>query len=237
MPHERARSPKKRPAALPPPRLPADVLTALLAASQAVGRGFPERARWLVSFANADLTHATPAAFNAWRWQAIVWSQADPADLGLAFARGASGTSVQPLTWGPLWEPHALADDPAHAVRHLQRHIRACLDGLLTRGSVVVKQAAGEPLLERRPDGTVVRRVAGSALVAFFSAVCDVLVELGSRLRVCDPPACSRYVAAVGHFRYCSPACSQRVRTRRFEEKRARGAASGTRRRPPRVPR
>jgi len=45
--------------------------------------------------------------------------------------------------------------------------------------------------------------------VGFFAAVCEALVELGPRLRRCDPAPekndsgrkyCSKYVAAVGHY-------------------------------------
>src|SRR5207245_7408211 len=110
----------------------------------------------------------------------------------------------------PLWNPDALADDPAPVVRQLHRDLRTYLDRLVNDGQVIVKKPAGEPVLERQADGTVTRRVLGSALVMFFTALCDMLVELGPRLRVCDLPSCGKYVAAVGHYRYCSSACSQR---------------------------
>lgn len=211
MPHTRVRRPKKPVEAHSQARLPADVLRALLGASQRVGRGFPERARWMADFTNADLASATPATLDGWRWQAIVWALANPPDLEHAL--------LAALSWSPLWNPHSQADTPAPVVRQLHRDLRAYLDRLLADGRVVVKHAAGEPLLERNADGIVTRRVMGSAVMTFFTAVCDALVELGPRLRLCDPPACGKYVAAVGHYRYCSPACSQRVRTRRFEER------------------
>lgn len=215
MARQRRRKAGQLVAARPRAHLPADVLRALLAASQRVGRGFPDRARWLAGFANADLAHAKASGLDAWRWQAIVWSLADPPDLEVAFR-------APPLSWSPLWDPQRTVDDPSPVVRQLHRDLRAYLDRLLADARVIVKHAAGEPLLERHPDGTVTRRVIGSAVMAFFTAVCDVLVELGPRLQVCDPPACGKYVAAVGHYRYCSPACSQRVRTRRFVEKHGR---------------
>ncbi len=214
MSRQRSRKARQLVAARPVAHLPADVLRALLAASQRVGRGFPNRARWLAGFANAELAHAKASGLDAWRWQAIVWSLADPPDLEVAF-RAA-------LSWSPLWNPHTQADDPSPVVRQLHRDLRAYLDRLLADGRVGVKHAAGEPLLERHADGSIIRWLIGSAVMTFFTAVCDVLVELGPRLRVCDPPACDKYVAAVGHFRYCSPACSQRIRTRRFVEKHGR---------------
>src|SRR5262249_29894366 len=155
-----------------PTRLPADVLRSLLAASQRVGRGFHTRARWLADFANADLAGATADALDAWRWQALVWSLADPPDLEAAVATGARRATVQALTWSPLWHPHLAADDPHPVVVQLQRDLRGCLNGLLVDGRVLVKDAAGDPLLDRQADGTVTRRVIGDASVTFFTAVC-----------------------------------------------------------------
>src|SRR5438128_1743536 len=104
-------------------RLPADVLRSLLAASQRVGRGFRHRARWLADFGNADLSGAPPAAFDGWRWQAVVWSLADPPELEQAFRTA--------LTWSPLWNPHDRMDDPSPVVLQLQRDLRTYVDGLL----------------------------------------------------------------------------------------------------------
>jgi len=93
----------------------------------------------------------------------------------------------------------------------------------------------GVPVLERTADGSTRRRVEGSAVVGFFAAVCEALVELGPRLRRCDPAPekndsgrkyCSKYVAAVGHYRYCSATCSQRVRSRRYDDRPAAGGGS-----------
>ena len=93
----------------------------------------------------------------------------------------------------------------------------------------------GVPVLERTADGSTRRRVEGSAVVGFFAAVCEALVELGPRLRRCDPAPekndsgrkyCSKYVAVVGHYRYCSATCSQRVRSRRYDDRPAAGGGS-----------
>jgi hypothetical protein len=182
----------------------------LFQALQDTGRGFPARARWLVAFANADLSAATDAELDRRRWEIIAWSLGEPGGLDIPRAYGRA------LSWSPL----ELLDREI-LVELFQRPLRDYLHAMVHEGAALIREAAGEPLLERLPDGTVTRRLVGSAIAMFFNAVSDVLVALGSRLRVCDPPVCERYVAAVGHYRYCSPACSQRVRTRRHESKRA----------------
>src|SRR5436190_21974062 len=119
----------------------------------------------MAGFANADLSSGAGGAAageahsvaDAWRWDLMVWTLNDPPDLERAFRAV--------LTWSPLWNPQALADDPSPVVRQLHRDLRTYLDRLLKDGRVVVKHAAGKPVLERRQaDGTVTRRVLGSAL-------------------------------------------------------------------------
>ena len=165
----------------------------------------------MIAFANADLSASTDADVERWQWEIMAWSLGDPRGLDIE----REFTEVFAFTLSPLLPQLDLLT----LREEVQRTLRTYLGALVDTGEVSFGNYQGELVVKLRADGTGHRRVLGSAVIQFFNRVSEVFEKFGSRLRVCDPPACEKYVAAVGHYRYCSPACSQRVRTRRHEQK------------------
>jgi len=72
---------------------------------------------------------------------------------------------------------------------------------------------------DRAGDGAVRFEIGGSARLAFLVAVGRMLEVLGPKLHRCDPEGgCHNIVAAIGHWRYCSPEHAASARMRRWLE-------------------
>jgi hypothetical protein len=174
-----------------------------------------DRARWLAGFVNRDLATASDAEVGALRWEIQAFTYQRP---GLdAVAEELFGTPKRRLSRGrpSRFAPSFLLEGAA-AVRALHERLRDGVYSLLNHGewSVSVKGDFG---LRRAANGQLVMRAGGTPEVAFFLAVCELLQVLGSRVSLCPVSGCGRFMIAEGRQRFCSPQCSQRVRTARFK--------------------
>jgi hypothetical protein len=105
-------------------------------------------------------------------------------------------------------------------IRTTQEELRTCLRHLVQDGYTLVPKVSAELALVRDEAGQIHQRVvSGSALATFFAMVAELLCALGSALRRCARDPCTNFVAALGHTRYCSGACSRRAITKRYNMK------------------
>lgn len=165
-------------------------------------RRLDDRIQWLLEFARRDLSRL-------------------PNKERLALDAVLKGIFPDYRATGPGFQGgYSVVPMSANNIRGIQQRLKMGLDSLL---------AGGGWRLPGTPDGIALERWAGSDGVyatrqtvlaefplTFWLAVADWLVAAGPRLRAC--PECHTPFLAIRRQTYCSPQCSQRVRTRRWYE-------------------
>jgi hypothetical protein len=162
-----------------------------------------------MDFANADLARTTDEGAEWWGEGLLEWIDT-----------GATVSSWRRITDSPFASPDLPIGTNATIIRSTQQDLRTCISRLMTDGYVEVPHAGAVLVLVRDGAGEIQRRVyGGSAHAQFFAMVAEVLADLGPALRRCARDPCTNFVAALGHTRYCSTACTRRAITQRYNEK------------------
>lgn len=166
------------------------------------------RARWLMDFANADLAPMTDEDAERLGERLLEWIDTAP-----------TVSSWRRITDTPFANPYLPIGSDVATIRSTQQDLRTCISRLMTDGYVEVPHAGAHLVLVRDGAGEIQRRVyGGSAFAQFFAMVAEILADLGPALRRCARDPCTNFVAALGHTRYCSTACTRRAITQRYNE-------------------
>jgi len=173
-----------------------------------VGRKDEERARWLLRFAAQDMASASDGQRMDLSWDIVRFASASPTRV-IQLEIGPRGLSV-PVKGIHQW---------------LSNGIRTLSKGMQVeeRGPVEIDVPSGwridAPLAFRLVwDG---HRLTDEPLVdirpRFAAEAYRVLIAAASRFKVCAR-CCAAFIAR-GRQNFCSPRCSQAVRTRRYRAK------------------
>jgi hypothetical protein len=165
-----------------------------------VGMQPEQRLRWLLDFVDRDLSDRSAVASSLREVLIFV--------IGAGFAAGPS----------PRQEVRGLFAEilrsPRFPARTVQRRVRDALRELATARRMRLPYRVTEERV--LPDGTMIHLAGGGARERFYAAVAALVSVLGDRLAVCGNAGCRRLFVKAGRMAYCSPQCSQVVRTARF---------------------
>jgi hypothetical protein len=183
----------------------------VVTAMMRMGRTLDERGAWFCNFMNCSLDGMSPGDLERLRCELLAWAIGRPE--GLRFGRtvryeGPTGYVSDEYGLPPL----DTEDDPSEAVRAHQNYLHGVLWDLFSDGraafDIDVKHT-----LARQQDGSVNRAGVGTPANSVRSAVSDLIVALGPRLRRCRALGCGNFFVAQRRQEYCSGRCSQRTRT------------------------
>jgi hypothetical protein len=171
-------------------------------AGERVGEQPEARLRWLVDFAQEDMSALT-------RGRAV-----DLFEEIKAFVFAGLPSDVGDRVIGHHFGED---EDERDFVRNLHGRWRAALQQLLDEG-MFVYEATARYVLGRDPDGAMEFGMTADTEPGFFIAVFRLLSEQGGRLRRCSAQGCSRIFVGPERQTFCGARCAQRVRTRRFRQ-------------------
>lgn len=176
------------------------------AARRRVGFSAVSQSKWLLRFPERSV--ASLADAEAVRWETIAF-----------VSTGAGPTPTPPLgaqiaMLGPR-RPMLTDRDPRRALKSYQRRACEFLKALRQSGCASVVMQIEQVVWNA--DGRAEMRAGGGELNRFDAAMALTIVAAGTRLRRCPGPECEQAFVKEGKQAYCSPKCSQRTRTARFE--------------------
>jgi hypothetical protein len=176
----------------------ADALLAIAEAFTRVGARPEERLGWLVDFARREAIDPKPYGRDWNEVQAFVLTAPDQIPF-----------------WRPDQEARLLeAGKNRRLLLELSGGLKAAFEGLARDRRLRLPFENNE--VEWRADGTLVLRAGGDLRQRFNAAVVTVLMAVAQRLAICQNAECQAPFAKAGKAAYCSPRCSQHVRTKRF---------------------
>jgi hypothetical protein len=160
-----------------------------------VGITTEERLRWVVEFAQKDLSMLRTG-------ERLDLGE----DLRLLIPTGWQGIESKPM-------------EEAMVVR-LHSHISNGIQALLASGSQKwrLPRITGLSLSKNQPEGRFYLTGEGGEFEGVVLGVFNLILRLGHRVKAC--PQCQKPFVAVRRQEYCSTACSQLVRDERKREKR-----------------
>ena len=173
------------------------------AASRRVGGNHAQRLTWLLTLAQRD----DPLATSSQEWR-------DISDDLYAFSL-RSGFQLPSYTGSRSdTAPPALSPEQIRAIHAtLRAGLRALFAG---SGGWSVPLRTLTRYVFRRDNGRLETRYGGDVPAAVPMTAADLLGEFGDRVRKCSATGCTRIFLAVKRQAYCSPRCSQGVRTQKF---------------------
>ena len=153
---------------------------------------------WLLNFVQTDLTTLSPEDWRSLQDELVVFS-------------------LPPNQFSPGDRPSvgALERPPQRReIEGIQRELKRGITRLLKSQPWTIKDVQIRRILLWR-EGKIVRAYWGRTFrERFLVAAANLLEEVGESIKVC--PECERLFPAVKRQAYCSPRCSQNVRTRKF---------------------
>jgi hypothetical protein len=161
--------------------------------------------RWLFEFLNHPAMHRIDEdERRLLGWEAFVFAYQKPGDRALA-AKLRQAARVGRFAESPIG-----ADLPAIHVE-----IRRAVTSLLDSGGSLTKMK-GLHGVQRDARGHYEFVTGGDHPTEFLGRAFRLVAQLGRRVRRCAAEGCEKFFAAYRRQLFCSPACSQRTRTTRY---------------------
>ena len=178
-----------------------------------------DRTRWLLGFINEDLGTLTPGGLLDLWIEVSRFSKAASTVAGVRHNRAEYEQFIRLRR-----EPQELMPDSIEFMSDLQTEVRLGVDLLASEKSwKPIARGEGAPrwVLEIDNSGSLVRRYEGPLKPVFLHAVSDLLLEYWPQLHRCEDDTCGKwFLMRHGKQKYHDPACSNRVRQRRFRKDR-----------------
>jgi hypothetical protein len=178
-----------------------------------VGSSLGDRLRWLQEFAARPLGRAHDEDVENARWEVLAFSVVPPSGL-----KGSSmPDGLENFTWF-LGEPSGrqpLLDDRRvlSTLRRMQEDTRRMMADLRERGycdpNVTIDWLGWD-----RGRLTIESRTGHAE--SYQCAVMATLLQPGDRLKTCANARCGRFFVKIDRRSFCTPACENRARARRY---------------------
>ena len=182
-----------------------------------VGPDFAGRARWLLRFAARDLARLSAADWGTLQAESSVFLSSE--DIPKWESHDAEALRESIMSWRvPFSDPMSVGPRARARIARGQVLVRALLQELAegraerTRTLTLMQSATwkdGQLVVAERPP---LSDLDGAWTFGFFRT----LARVGARVRRCARQECARIFVTTKGQRYCSPACSNAVRQRRF---------------------
>lgn len=166
-----------------------------------LGREPAQRLGWLLKFAEEDIDSLSPGRLVDLYDEMSAFEHRQKADV-----IAVEGDRVyQRKHW-----------DDEDVVRSVQRKFKALMDDLFQKGKCYYDVEAQFSLYRDPSGGRIEQGFGADSEIRFFLAAFELLALEGHRVRNCAEPKCNRLFAATKRQAFCSPQCSQRVRTAKY---------------------
>ena len=160
-------------------------------AAHRIGRTTEDELKWVLDFAQCDLTALTSVQQNRLRWEVTVF----PSRSATTQASTASSLSFE-------------------AVQRLQDSLRVGLKRVVRREPWTVNVSTGWDISLSDKHGDLIVRPTRST---FMGRVVEILSTATRRVLQC--PGCNRFFVKHHKRKYCSPQCSDRNRVRVYRQR------------------
>jgi hypothetical protein len=178
--------------------------------------------RWLVGFAATALDASRPSTLTAVPDRLLAAAQVAGAVLPATVVPRRLHTMGRRRVHGPYFSTDGYLMGlwtTADTVR-LHRQLAAVLNALLPSGAPAPESTSGWAYVPARLGRLYLRRHEGRVRRAYVAAdsllwfgIAELLEEFGGLLVRCSAPGCDRIFARQRRQAYCSPTCSQKVRS------------------------
>ena len=182
-----------------------------------VGPDFAGRARWLLRFTTRELARLSAAEWGTLQAESSVFLSSE--DIPKWESHDAEALRESIMSWRvPFSDPMSVGPRARARIARGQVLVRALLQELAegraerTRTLTLMQSATwkdGQLVVAERPP---LSDLDGAWTFGFFRT----LARVGARVRRCARQECARIFVTTKGQRYCSPACSNAVRQRRF---------------------
>jgi hypothetical protein len=103
-------------------------------------------------------------------------------------------------------------------VRSVQRTFKALMDDLFQKGQCHYDAESRFFLFRNQPGEPIEQALGTTTEIKFVLAAFELFTSEGHRIRNCAEPKCNRLFVATKRQAFCSPQCSQRVRTAKYRK-------------------